>query len=172
MLRKLDLPRRVAADLRNYPNRCLALEADGECVVCWKVPDSEARILSDPDVTILVRLVYSEWDVLDPLTGAKGDTLSLFCHTENYASSGLARLEKKQVVEDLTRQDTLPIFILDERLSLLDERRIHWDEGKRREAGELLGRFLSHLESDPLRYHDFVRPNSALQIKGAFSPSR
>jgi len=156
---------RIKADLRNYPSRCIALEADGECLVCWKAPDTEAQTLSRPDVMISVRLIDAEWDTIDPNVGVQGDTLSLFCQAKNHIYSGLARVEYKRLVEDLGRQSTLKIFILGEQLNFMEKKEIEWDETKRAEARRLLDRFLKHLESDPLRYHAFVRPNPALQAE-------
>jgi len=153
----------IKADLRNYPSRCIALEADRECLVCWKAPDAEAHTLVRPDVVISARLIYAEWESLDPLTGAPGDTLSLFCRAESHNYSGLAKLESKQLMEDLGRQSTLKVFILDERLNVVGKKEIEWDERKRAEARRLLDHFLNHLEGDPLRHHAFVRPNPALQ---------
>lgn len=111
MTRSLHFSRRVKADLRNYPGRCIA----------------EAQALSRRDVVINVRLIYAEWDSLDPLTGAPGDTLSLFCHTDDYMYSGLAKVENKQLMEDLSRQSTLKIIILDERFNVVAEKHVQWE---------------------------------------------
>ena len=165
MYSRLPLSRRIEADLRNYPSRCIALESEGECIVSWKAPDAEAQFLGRRDTPLSVRLKYAEWDSLDPLTGVQGDALYLFCKADNGIYSGLARLENKRLVENLARQRTLKIFILDNQLHIVgDVKEIDWDEGKRIEARKLLDRFLTYLQRDPVRYGYFVRPNSALRL--------
>lgn len=164
MANNLRLSRRIEAHLRNYPSRCIALEADGECFVCWKAPDSEAQVLGRPDVPINVRLDYAEW-VDYQLTGAPGDAVYLVCNTEDLIYYGLAELQNKQLMEDLVHQSALKIFILGERLNVVGEKQIEWDEKKRAEAWRLLDRLLKHLEGDPVRYHHFIQPDSALQVK-------
>ena len=170
MYSRLPLSRRIEADLRNYPSRCIALESEGECIVCWKAPDAEAQVLSRRDTPLGVRLIYAEWDSLDPLTGAQGDALYLFFQAENRVYSGLARLENKELVEDLARQRTLKIFILDNQLNIVgDVREIDWDEGNRTKAKRELDRFLKYLQADPVRYGYFVRPNSAVRLSSSSS---
>ena len=165
MISSLHLSHRVKTELRNYPGRCIALEADGECVICWKAPNAEAQALSRPEMVIGVRFIYVEWDCLDPLTGTAGDTVSLFCQAENHIYSGLARLENKELMEYLGRQTELKIFILDDSLEPLAIKRINWDERNRAEAGKLLSRLLEHLERQPLRYHGFVRGSRDLKAR-------
>lgn len=169
MSNSVHLSNRVKAELRDYPSRCIALEADGACMVCWKAPNAEAQALSRPEVVISVRLIYAEWDCLDPLTGAAGDTLSLFCQAENHVYSGLARVENKQLMEDLGRQTDLKVFILNDSLKPLTIKRINWDEKKQAEARKLLNRLLKHLESEPLRHHSFVRRNPDLNARYSLS---
>lgn len=165
MANNLRLSHRIEADLRNYHSRCVALEADGECFVCWKEPDSEAQVLGRPDVPINARLEYVEWEHLDPLTDAPGDTVSLVCSTEDLIYYGLAKLHKKELLEGLGHQSALKIVILGERLNVVGEKQVEWDEEKRAEARRLLDRLLKHLEGDPVRYHYFIRTDSTLQAK-------
>lgn len=163
MSSSLHLTRRIQAELLNYPGRCIALDADGECLVCWKAPDFEAQFLIAPDVGISARLEYVEWESLGPL-GPLGDALYLHCHTADRTYSGLARLENKQLVEYLTRQSTLNIVIFDHRLTIVGEKLLEWDGRKRDEARKLLDRLLGHITDDPLRYHEFLRRDPKLRV--------